>query len=171
MARCNECNRFVSHDMSAELIEDSADGEKYTATVRIVLTCMECGGELVDGEAYFEKELVHTCEGVPCACGHVKAEHDLSGKCAQPAYLAPDGGLQIAIPFDCECEAFEAPEPDFSAGEAEVGADSFSEGQGRGRKTYYFASVDATVTCENCGDEIAVQGETGRIRAREMSPV
>lgn len=49
MARCNDCNKFVSYntEMEPELENEDVDGGTHmTATVRRVLGCSECGSEL-----------------------------------------------------------------------------------------------------------------------------
>lgn len=47
MARCNECNKFVSYDDTVEPeVNVDMDDTTITGIVRIVLTCAECGTEL-----------------------------------------------------------------------------------------------------------------------------
>lgn len=57
MARCNDCNRFVSYDDSNEPEVDSleVDSQSITGSIRIYLTCAECGTEL--RESNFDVEV------------------------------------------------------------------------------------------------------------------
>lgn len=48
MARCPDCNKFVSYDtdQDPEVEGEDASGTTFTATVRRVLPCGDCGTEL-----------------------------------------------------------------------------------------------------------------------------
>lgn len=78
--RCPDCNKFVSYDESAEpeaMLEvetDGTDEATVSGTVRVVLTCAECGTELketsFDVDETVEVPEAHTChiaEVVGCA--------------------------------------------------------------------------------------------------------
>lgn len=49
MARCPDCNKFVSYEEAEPEVEDvNVEDGIITATVRIVNTCGECGTELTE---------------------------------------------------------------------------------------------------------------------------
>lgn len=68
MARCPDCNRFVSYgdgEVSVESVEID-DDLLITGTVRIALTCGECGTELKEANLDFDHQIDHKCPvGVP----------------------------------------------------------------------------------------------------------
>lgn len=64
MARCNDCNKFVSYgDIEAEIVGEQVDEDVLTAEVTITLTCAECGSGLKEVTTDFEHSIDHTCEG------------------------------------------------------------------------------------------------------------
>lgn len=66
MARCNDCNKFVSYgDIQAEIVSEQVDNDTVTVEVRIALPCADCGAELKETTLTFEQEIDHTCEAEP----------------------------------------------------------------------------------------------------------
>lgn len=58
--RCPDCNKFVSLNRDEELDlqdEDLGVDSVYTATVRVVDTCAECGAEMLEGLIEIEEDL------------------------------------------------------------------------------------------------------------------
>lgn len=62
MARCTDCNKFVSYgDIQTEIVDERVDGDMVIIEVRIVLTCADCGAELKEATLEFEQEIDHEC--------------------------------------------------------------------------------------------------------------
>lgn len=77
MARCPECNKFVSYDeIEAELGSDSFREGHLCIGVRLMLPCCECGEELK--EAYLELEADVVCPN--CNSTGVYHQNDLGEK-------------------------------------------------------------------------------------------
>lgn len=63
MARCNDCNKFVSYgEPEIEVMDEHAEENALTANVRIALTCAECSGELKEADLDLSVEFEHECE-------------------------------------------------------------------------------------------------------------
>ena len=63
MARCSYCNKLVSYgepeiEVSDERVEDGV----AMASVRVALTCAECGSEVKEANLDFEESMDHDCE-------------------------------------------------------------------------------------------------------------
>lgn len=90
MARCNDCNKFVSYDEDAEPEVDSADvtGDELTVEVRRILNCSECSTELKSasftievnlGEQEVQPPATANESWTPCEDGHEwEGEDDLT---------------------------------------------------------------------------------------------
>lgn len=64
MARCNDCNRFVSYgDIEAEIESELVDNNAVVAEIRITLTCADCGSALKEAQLEFEQDINHECKG------------------------------------------------------------------------------------------------------------
>ena len=83
MARCPDCNKFVSYDedyepeVSDEAVNIDGEGEDatatITATIRIALPCAECSTELAETSLDWEYEITaqdHTHTATPTDCEH-----------------------------------------------------------------------------------------------------
>lgn len=59
MARCNDCNKFVSYDDSTEPEVENIDitPDAITGEIRIVLNCAECSNELREGRFEFDIDI------------------------------------------------------------------------------------------------------------------
>lgn len=134
MARCPDCNKFVSNeetDPEVESVEiedvsapselddvpndtDDADAE-ITASVRIVNACADCGTELAEAE------------------------------------LEPTTTITIPGPH-------RLPGHEISVDETGSSRTSRSEGKGRGMRTFYGATIDVEVSC-SCGKMLAADGK------------
>lgn len=145
MARCNDCNKFVSYEgdeepeddqeFEAEQIDDGL--VKVTGSMARLLNCGECGSELKRATIEFEEE--------------IPFEHDAG--C--PTFL------------DDEDEKHE--DPDFEV-EAEMYANERSQTHDRHgkpiknyryRRTFYGIEGTATITCTHCQAtaEVELTGE------------
>jgi hypothetical protein len=63
--RCPDCNKFVSFDQQEPEIEAEIDDTQVTGSVRLVLACAECGGELKEANIDFQEDIDHECEAKP----------------------------------------------------------------------------------------------------------
>jgi len=163
MARCPDCNKFVSYDDGTEP-EAEADVDEtghITGTVRIALTCAECGTELREASFDLDVDLSAAVEEhrekcranqpkLPCAdCGQPYADHRPRWPEEHPDALnCPVASKPSAV--------YAEPEADDSEHEMEVEVDdceltSRTEGKGRGLKTFYGYHAAVHVRC-SCGD-------------------
>lgn len=127
MARCPDCNKFVSYEeMEPEVEVDVQDGI-ITGSVRIVNACSECGGELKEASLDVEETLPGWEE-------HVKME----------------GEHQLEFVEDPSAER-----------------QSFTEGKGRGIKTFYGAEATFRVAC-TCGNFTSDIEWKGSVQASHM---
>lgn len=127
MARCPDCNKFVSYDLPHTVEEKQGpevDGENVTASVRLVLNCGECYTELKEANLDLEAEVKHECSVLD-------PEDEETG----PDYeLVDDDNLSN------EWEATDR-----------------TEGKGRGQRTFYGASLTTKVKCVHCEEEVEVE--------------
>lgn len=166
MARCPDCNKFVSYDDSTEPEVDADVDETghVTGTVRVVLTCAECGAELREASFDLDVDLSAEVEAhrenrpkPPCAdCGQPYADHHPRWPEEYPEALN--------CPVDSEPSAVyaEPAEPDDDGHELEVEVEEVelttrTEGKGRGLKTFYGFHAKVTVKC-SC-DEFSAEAE------------
>jgi hypothetical protein len=61
--RCPDCNKFVSFDQQDPEVDAAVGNSEITGSVRLVLACAECGGELKEANIDFSADIDHTCEG------------------------------------------------------------------------------------------------------------
>ena len=62
--RCPDCSKFVSLEAQEPEVDSSdVDGDTVTGTVRLILTCAECGTEMKEANLDFEIPIDHECEG------------------------------------------------------------------------------------------------------------
>lgn len=63
MARCPNCNKFVSLEQAEPEVTAQVNGDVVDLDVRMVLTCAECGEELLEAEVSDEFTIDnHDCE-------------------------------------------------------------------------------------------------------------
>ena len=135
MARCPDCNKFVSYDESTEpevSSEEIDDDGQLTAEVRVVLACAECGGELKEANLTFEASVQHECE--------------------KDAEVLPDwneGDDKLSI---------DSIEAEFQSRQQDTDAKGKPIKNPRYMKTFYGACVTANVKCNRCGEEVEVNG-------------
>jgi hypothetical protein len=107
--RCPDCNKFVSFDQLDPEIESSIEGTEIVGTVRLVLACAECGGELKEANLDFQVDLEHTCEDennddsdleIISEGGEVKDRYEGKGRRAKHFY-----GADLTFEVKCrDCE-------------------------------------------------------------------
>ena len=64
--RCSDCNKFVSYGDPEIESNISLNGDRIEGSIRVALTCAECGGELKENEFEVDIDLdnqPHECEG------------------------------------------------------------------------------------------------------------
>jgi DNA-directed RNA polymerase subunit N (RpoN/RPB10) len=66
MARCNQCNKFVSYD-EPQVEEQNCDVNDMTVEgeVSVTLCCADCGTEMSQAYLEFSEDFEHECEGEP----------------------------------------------------------------------------------------------------------
>lgn len=106
--RCPDCSKFVSFDQQEPEIEADLDGETVTGTVRLVLACAECGGELKEANLDFEADVDHECGNeeyeITDTSGDVNDRYettDKNGKPISPRYQKHYYGADISITVHC----------------------------------------------------------------------
>ena len=132
MARCPDCNKFVSieqedpewdPEVEADDLAGTRQTGRVTGEVRLALSCADCGTELA--EATQEAEIAFTLE-----------------------HEAEPGCLGLKAPEGPELEL-----------EANATATDRYEGKGRGARHFYGADLEATVKCLACEAEVTVMGQ------------
>jgi hypothetical protein len=160
--RCSDCNKFVSFDDTNEPEADDADVDAeghVSGTVRVYLTCAECGTELK--EASFDLNVDMTEE----VAAHVKTMAEAKGdKLADVVTKAEADGAdaeQAKADFEDAHEACEL--------ECEVEAEQTSrtEGKGRSMKTFYGYHATVHLKC-SCGHEFGDAEHTDDMQASHM---
>jgi hypothetical protein len=127
--RCPDCNKFVSFDYpEPEIMSEDISGDEYTAEVRVVLACADCGTELKD------TELTVTID--------VAGEHDCEN--------ADDDGSDHGYSIDNSSA-------EFSERRATTDAKG-KPSKPRYQKQYYGAELTVELTCAACGESITVNG-------------
>jgi hypothetical protein len=139
--RCPDCAKFVGYDteqepeLESEQVDGTlADGYTFSASVRRVLACAECGNELKESSFDIEIEL--------------KSE-ELKAKCPKADEDA-DGAHTLEV-TDYSVSATERTETKDRHGKPIKSA--------RYMKTFYGFEGEATVTCEGCELEEIVHFE------------
>lgn len=176
MARCPDCNKFVSY-------EDPPQTETYSepevsssncveGAVRVVLLCGECGTELKDAEVEFSVTIDHKCEWED-----VLDKMNAAGK----AKVDADGEYTDAQREAAKAEANKPYEDDqFSVEDSSFDGDSrvqdtmlVRRGRGENRKlvrvrvparyqkTFYGFTGTVTLACDRCGQtfDMEVSGD------------
>jgi len=61
--RCPDCAIFVSYggDLEPEIESEEINEDELTGSVRVVLDCAECGGELKESSMEYEVQIEHEC--------------------------------------------------------------------------------------------------------------
>ena len=129
--RCPDCNKFVAYDYpEPEIMSEDTTGDTYTADVRVVLACADCGTELKDAE--------------------MSVEIDLSGEHDCPKADDPDADTGYSI---------DNSSAEFTERRTTIGPKG-KPIPFRYQKQYYGAELTVELTCSACGDTITVTGDT-----------
>lgn len=131
--RCPDCNRFVSYDDGNDPEPElDFDNGEVTGTVRILLTCAECGTELKEGT--FEVSVPMEDE----LQAHLREKH-------------PEMVSKGTLPDGSEVESFDYGYFEVSDNGSEL--TTRTTGSGRGMRTFYGHDTAFTVECTNCHEE------------------
>lgn len=133
--RCTSTEKFASYDEAeAEVESEEVNGSTYTATVRCVRPCAECGEEA--SEYTFEVYEDFECE----RCGTECPGHDPGGN-----VLDKDENGDPIDPVEVEFTLELTNDPEIS-----------ESGGGRYKKNIFTCTVSAEILCGCCGDTIMV---------------
>lgn len=182
--RCPDCNKFVSYDDSNEPEADDADIDAeghVTGTVRVYLTCAECGTDLK--EANFDLLNIDYTEAVKAHREDAKDKRPpADDSCADSPtgkhVFSPDQEYAqkhhlAEGPVCCEHCGAEPPDDESDDDEHELEIEveaemtSRTEGKGRGLKTFYGYHATAHVKC-SCGHEFDDQENEEDMQASQM---
>lgn len=138
MPRCSSSNKFASYDEPEASIEgEEMNGSTYSAEVRIMRPCSECGEEMAETNLNPEADVECQNCGEECP-GHAL---DAEGEIIPGEQLKP-GELSYKEP--------EAPEFEIVSSEVEVD----ESGGGRYKKNVFTATVTAEIKCLCCGESV-----------------
>lgn len=139
MPRCTSTNKFASYDEpEAEINSSEMTGSTYTAEIRVVRPCAECGEEMA--EYIFEVEGEVECPTCETECGgHYGTERDL------PHEVLPSDKLPEEHPD------YAMREVEFEI-EADDNIDVSESGGGRYKKNLFQVSVTPSILCLCCNE-------------------
>jgi len=171
--RCSDCNKFVSFDDSNDPEADDADVDaegRVSGTVRVYLTCAECGTELK--EANFDLDVDMTEVVAAHAKTVAEAKVDKLADALAKAQLACSACAgQASEHCTCQAATREAFEDAHEACELEVEVEaeqtSRTEGKGRGTKTFYGYHATVMVKC-SCGHAFGDEEHNDDMQASHM---
>lgn len=115
MARCPGRNKFVSLDQSDPEVDASVNGDTVDVNARLVLTCAECGSELLEAEVEGSFDIEHDCEDANYEVNDTTAEatdryqdKDRHGKPIKSfRYTKHFYGASETVVFQCsKCEQY-----------------------------------------------------------------
>ena len=152
--RCPQCEKMVSYgDPEMEVTNEEVDNEgNVTISVRMALTCADCGEELKDNEFELSTEIEHECkpELILCTCDHSKEEHN-----NQDSSCSHDG---------CNCTLYQAQEEkefELELGDPEATDDYRPKTNKQGKpvpmryqKHFFGVNMAGHITCSQCDEEI-----------------
>lgn len=148
MARCNDCNKFVSYDAEIEPEEEESlsvsgdkDGYAVEGSFRRVLGCAECGAELRAATIELSED-VDLIEPPEPSKGGEESEDEGEDK-------KPISEEDAENPLFCKKSRDGS--HDFEVEDYDVEPTVRAEGRGRGMRTFYGVKVVARLCCSKCG--------------------
>ena len=152
MARCGDCNRFVSLETEvSDFSIDIDDDGNVTGDVTLTRNCAECGSELQEGKCDIEGVTLSDVSEHMGEHRRVQAAKD-ADRTTRLAEAAPDEADQVRAEIDAEEEADEAFDLSIENEEAEVVE------SGSARRPVFGFHATFSVTC-SCGDEFEGEAE------------
>ena len=138
MARCPDCNKFVSFEEQDPEVNDLEvdEGGHVTANVRIVNACGDCGTELTEANLDLETDVKipkgHTGEGHELEVEEDGAERTSRSGNFKKGVFVPGGGryaktfygAQVSFSVTCECGKLEAVTGELEGDEQASGMES-----------------------------------------------
>jgi DNA-directed RNA polymerase subunit RPC12/RpoP len=166
MARCSNCNKFVSYDEpQVEVINDSFEDGEYMVEVRIALPCAECGDEMA--EANLEDTIYDiTCED--CGAHHIFQDGDdeFNEKLLESIRNEMNGSTEEEIMEEYENRKFDDGDEmiEFLESNAEP-YDRYEDKTPSGKviknpryqKHFYGANITASFNCKVCGSQFEIE--------------
>lgn len=151
MARCGDCNRFVSLETEvSDFSIDIDDDGNVTGDVTLTRNCAECGSELQEGKADVEASLAEvSAHMAEHKAAQAAKDADRTTRLAQ---ATPDEADQVCAEIDVEAEEDEAFDLSIENEEAEVVE------SGSARRPVFGFHATFSVTC-SCGDEFEGEAE------------
>lgn len=160
--RCPDCNKFVAYDDTNEPEADDADIDRdghVSGTVRVYLSCAECGTELKEANFDLNADMTATVAAHHAAVAEAKAD-----KLDVVVAKAEAEGADVEkVKADFE-DAHDACELEV---EVEVETTSRTEGKGRGLKTFYGYHATVMVKC-SCGHAFGDEEHNDDMQASHM---
>jgi hypothetical protein len=149
MARCPDCNKFVSYDDGdVDVQSEDVESDEVRVEVRIVKTCAECGTELKEATLELHGPFEHDCEA-PTHDGEPVDADEMEEAEALVAFISWLLGHE-----DPNDDAEHARETWLDGHELTVESnlenDSWCKGKGRYTQTFYGVSGEIEVSC-TCG--------------------
>lgn len=170
MARCPDCNKFVSYDDGdVDVQSEDVESGEVRVEVRIVKTCAECGTELREATLDLSHAFEHDCESPTHDGEPVEADDLDTAECLVMLVAWLVGRDEPCDDAELAKEAW-LDEHDLSV-ESSLEPDSWCKGKGRGTQTFYGVSGEIVVTC-TCGAVetiyVGVQDDGAYTAASEM---
>ena len=174
MARCPDCNKFVSYDDSQDP-EPNVDVDpegRISGDVRVFLACSECGTELKEGSFDIEKDLSnefeeHVKKGGVCRATllNKRTEKEFEYEFVVDDLSQRDEILKAKLSEQADpIEVVEIEDPEH---ELEAEAESEITVQRKKGKNYYGHHTTVTVTC-SCKKFEAVEEFDDEMSSGEM---
>lgn len=172
MARCPDCNKFVSYDEpQAEAVSDPevSSSQCIEGSVRVVLNCGECGTELKDAEIEFSITIDHECNPDDILDKWLKA-----GRITEANMAEYQKEAESLAASDYEDEQFSVEDSSFDGDSRTQTTMRVLRGRGENRKwvevpiknyryqrMFYGFSGTVTLACNRCGQtfDMDVSGE------------
>jgi hypothetical protein len=140
MARCPDCNKFVSYgDIETEIENEEISDTTLSANVTVYLTCGDCGTQLRQACLDFEEEIDHECTEEAIAAATAKR--------GKPFDADVDDQFEITNSNAEGCDRAETKDRNGKVIKSS-----------RYMKTYYGADLEFTVKCHKCDAEETVNG-------------
>ncbi len=171
MARCSNCNKFVSYgDPEVEVDDSEVNDDALSATIRVVLTCADCGDELRETSLDYDGTIEHACpfSERETRLYSVRDDDDLVPEnrrlqCLScHALFAADGdhfckGMQQKSGWT---ERFAIDDVDADPASRVQTTDKHGKPikNSRYMKTFYGAEITFNITCHRCGESFLVEG-------------
>ena len=149
MARCPDCNKFVSYDDGdVDVQSEDVESGEVRVEVRIVKTCAECGTELKEATLELHGPFEHDCESPTHDGEPVDADDMDAAECLVMLVAWLTGRDEPTD--DAELAKEEWLDSHDLTVESSLENDSWCKGKGRYTQTFYGVSGEIEISCA-CG--------------------